>query len=194
MSEPVLRRVVRRETHSPRSVAFAVVVLLTIVACLYLAVETVLSLASQPALLIRPIDALAWLAALPTDVPVGAVIAGGLAVAVVGAWLILLAVSPGRLSKHEMDAGGRAALVDNGVLAAAIAQRVSDETGLARDRVTVGVAHRSVDVSVKPGAGIPVDRAQVNAVAEAELSGFKLTRPLRTRVRVERTDDEEKSA
>ncbi len=194
MSEPVLRRVVRRETHSPRSVAFAVVVLLTIVACLYLAVETVLSLASQPALLIRPIDALAWLAALPTDVPVGAVIAGGLAVAVVGVWLILLAVTPGRLSKHEMDAGGRAALVDNGVLAAAIAQRVSDETGLARDRVTVGVAHRSVDVSVKPGAGIPVDRAQVNAVAEAELSGFKLARPLRTRVRVERTDDEEKSA
>lgn len=194
MSEPVLRRVVRRETHSPRSVAFAVVVLLTIVACLYLAVETVLSLASQPALLVRPIDALAWLAALPTDVPVGAVIAGGLAVAVVGVWLILLAVTPGRLSKHEMDAGGRAALVDNGVLAAAIAQRVSDETGLARDRVTVGVAHRSVDVSVKPGAGIPVDRAQVNAVAEAELSGFKLTRPLRTRVRVERTDDEEKSA
>ena len=194
MSEPVLRRVVRRETHSPRSVAFAAVVLLTIIACLYLAVETVLSLASQPALLIRPIDALAWLAALPTDVPVGAVIAGGLAVAVVGAWLILLAVSPGRLSKHEMDAGGRAALVDNGVLAAAIAQRVSDETGLARDRVTVGVAHRSVDVSVKPGAGIPVDRAQVNAVAEAELSGFKLTRPLRTRVRVERTDDEEKAA
>lgn len=194
MSEPVLRRVVRRETHSPRSVAFAVVVLLTIVACLYLAVETVLSLASQPALLVRPIDALAWLAALPTDVPVGAVIAGGLAVAVVGVWLVLLSVSPGRLSKHEMDAGGRAALVDNGVLAAAIAQRVSDETGLARDRVTVGVAHRSVDVSVKPGAGIPVDRAQVNAVAEAELSGFKLTRPLRTRVRVERTDDEEKAA
>ncbi|MCK6081597.1 DNA/RNA endonuclease G [Microbacterium sp. EYE_5] len=194
MSEPVLRRVVRRETHSPRSVAFAVVVLLTIVACLYLAVETVLSLASQPALLVRPIDALAWLAALPADVPVGAVIAGGLAVAVVGVWLILLAVTPGRLSKHEMDAGGRAALVDNGVLAAAIAQRVSDETGLARDRVTVGVAHRSVDVSVKPGAGIPVDRAQVNAVAEAELSGFKLTRPLRTRVRVERTDDEEKAA
>jgi hypothetical protein len=194
MSEPVLRRVVRRETHSPRSVAFAVVVLLTIVACLYLAVETALSLASQPALLVRPIDALAWLAALPTDIPVGTVIAGGLAVAVVGALLILLAVSPGRLSKHEMDAGDRAALVDNGVLAAAIAQRVSDEVGLARDRVTVGVAHRSVDVSVAPGAGVPVDRAQVSAVAEAELSTFKLTRSLRTRVRVQRTDDEEQAA
>jgi hypothetical protein len=194
MSETVLRRVLRRETHSSRSVAFAVVVLLTIVACVYLAIETVLSLASQPALLVRPIDALAWLAAIPADLPVGVVVAGGLAVAVLGVWLILLAVSPGRLSKHEMDAGGRAALVDNGVLAAAIAQRVSDETGLARDRVTVGVAHRSVDVSVKPGAGIPVDRAQVSAVAEAELSGFKLTRPLRTRVRVECTDDEKEAA
>ena len=48
MTTPVLRRVVRRETHSPRSVAFALVVLLGIVLALYVAVELILALASQP--------------------------------------------------------------------------------------------------------------------------------------------------
>lgn len=189
MSSPVLRRVVRRETHSSRSVAFAVVVVAGVVVSLFFAIETVLSLVDRPAMLVRPVDALAWVGRLPTALPSGAVIAGGLAVAAVGVWLLFLAVLPGRLSKHELVAGGRAAVVDNGVLAAAVAQRVSDETGLARDRVTVGVAHRSVDISVKPGAGIPVERGEILALAEAELSAFALVRPLRTRVRIERADE-----
>ena len=194
MTTPVLRRVVRRETHSPRSVAFAVVVLLGIILALYVAVELILALAAQPALFVRPMAALQWLAGLPSSVPVAAGVAGGLVVAALGLWLVVLAVSPGRLSKHEMDAGGRVAVVDNGVVASALAQRVSDETGIARDRVTVGVAHRSVDVTVRPGAGIPIEKAQVNSLAEAEIASLKLARPVRTRVRIERHAEEEKAA
>ncbi|AZS44681.1 DUF6286 domain-containing protein [Microbacterium oleivorans] len=194
MTTPVLRRVVRRETHSPRSVAFAVVVLLGIILALYVAVELILALAAQPALFVRPMAALQWLAGLPSSVPVAAGVAGGLVVAALGLWLVVLAVSPGRLSKHEMDAGGRVAVVDNGVVASALAQRVSDETGIARDRVTVGVAHRSVDVTVRPGAGIPIEKAQVTSLAEAEIASLKLARPVRTRVRIERHDEEEKAA
>ncbi|CAL4860614.1 DUF6286 domain-containing protein [Microbacterium sp. MM2322] len=194
MTTPVLRRVVRRETHSPRSVAFALVVLLGIVLALYVAVELILALASQPSLLVRPMSALQWLAGLPSNAPVAAAVAGGLIAAALGLWLVVLAVSPGRLSKHEVDAGGRVAVIDNGVLASALAQRVSDETGIARDRVTVGVAHRSVDVTVRPGAGIPIDETEVTALAEAEIASLKLARPVRTRVRVERHDEEEKAA
>lgn len=194
MTTPVLRRVVRRETHSPRSVAFALVVLLAVLACLYVAVELILALAALPPLLVRPMAALEWVAALPTDVPVAAAVAGGLVVAALGVWLLVLALAPGRLSKHEVDAGGRAAVIDNGVLASSLAQRVSDETGLARDRVTVGVAHRSIDVTVRPGAGIPIDKGQVETVTAAEVAALKLARPVRTRVRIERTDEEEKSA
>lgn len=194
MTTPVLRRVVRRETHSPRSVAFAVVVVVGIVLALYVAVELILALASQTPLLVRPMTALEWLAGLPGNAPVAAAVAGGVVVAAVGLWLVILAISPGRLSKHEVDAGGRVAVIDNGVLASALAQRVSDETGIARDRVTVGVAHRSVDVSVRPGAGIPIEKSQVASFAEAEVASLKLARPVRTRVRIERTDDEEKVA
>lgn len=194
MTTPVLRRVVRRETHSPRSVAFALVVLLAVLVCLYVAVELILALAALPPLLVRPMAALEWIVALPTDVPVAAVVAGGLVVAALGVWLLVLALAPGRLSKHEVDAGGRAAVVDNGVLASALAQRVSDETGIARDRVTVGVAHRSVDVTVRPGAGIPVEKSQVEEFAAAEIAALKLARPVRTRVRIQRTDEEEQAA
>lgn len=194
MTTPVLRRVVRRETHSPRSVAFALVVLVAIILALYVAVELVLALAAQPALLVRPVAALEWLAGLPGNAPVAAGVAGGLVVAAIGLWLVVLAVAPGRLSKHEVDAGGRVAVIDNGVLAAALAQRVSDEIGVVRDRVTVGVAHRSVDVTVRPGAGIPVDKTQVTSLADAEIAALKLARPVRTRVRIARPDDEEKAA
>ncbi|MFJ6679832.1 DUF6286 domain-containing protein [Microbacterium sp. NPDC091382] len=194
MTTPVLRRVVRRETHSPRSVAFALVVLLGIVLALYVAVELVLALAAQPPLLARPMTALRWLAGLPGGVPTAAGVAGGLVVAAIGLWLVILAIAPGRLSKHEVDAGGRVAVIDNGVLASALAQRVSDEIGVARDRVTVGVAHRSVDVTVRPGAGIPIERSEVAALAEAEIASLRLARPVRARVRIERTDGEEKAA
>ncbi|WP_065569818.1 DUF6286 domain-containing protein [Microbacterium oleivorans] len=194
MTTPVLRRVVRRETHSPRSVAFAVVVLIGIALALYVAVELILALAAQPALLVRPMAALESLAGLPSNAPVAAGVAGGLVAAALGLWLVILALAPGRLSKHEVDAGGRVAVVDNGVLASSLAQRVSDEIGIARDRVTVGVAHRSVDVTVRPGAGIPVDKAQVTSLADAEIASLKLARPVRTRVRIARPDDEEKAA
>ena len=54
MSTPALRRVIRRETHSPRTVAMFVAVVLLILALAYVALEIVLSLAAQPALLVGP--------------------------------------------------------------------------------------------------------------------------------------------
>jgi hypothetical protein len=169
MSTPALRRVIRRETHSPRTVAMFVV----------------LSLAAQPALLLGPAAAAGWLVGLPTQ-PAGLVIAGSIVLAVIGLIFIWLAVTPGRLSKHALEAGDRAVVVDNGVIASALAQHIADETGIPRDDITVGVGHRSVDVTMRPGAGIPLDQATVQSVAEQELQTYRLTRSIRTRVRIER--------
>lgn len=185
MSTPALRRVVRRETHSPRTVAMFVAVILLILALAYIGIEIVLSLLAQPALLLGPAAAAGWLVGLPTF-PAGLVIAGGVVLALIGLVFIVLAVTPGRLSKHVLEAGDRAVIVDNGVIASALAQHLADETGIARDAITVGVGHRSVDVTVRPGAGIPLDRAEVGSVAEAELQTYRLARPVRTHVRIER--------
>ncbi|MEN0024533.1 MAG: DUF6286 domain-containing protein [Microbacterium sp.] len=191
MTSPALRRVVRRETHSPRTVAMFVAVILLILALAYIGLEIVLSLLAQPALLLGPAAAAGWLVGLPTAQPAGLVIAGSVVLAIIGLIFIWLAVTPGRLSRHTIDAGDRAVVVDNGVIASALAQHLAEETGLARDDVTVGVGHRSVDVTVRPGVGIPVDKAAVQSAAEAEIETYRLTRSVRTRVRIERPTQED---
>lgn len=193
MSTPVLRRVVRRETHSPRTVAVFVAVILLILALAYVGLEVVLYLASQPALLAGPVAGWGWLLGLPKAQPAGLVIAGSVVLAMIGLVFIWLAVTPGRLSRHRLEAGGRAVVVDNGVIASALAQHLAEETGIVRENITVGVGHRSVDVTVRPGVGIPLDKSTVQSAAEAELGTYRLVRPVRTRVRIERpteTEDE----
>ncbi|KQR48325.1 DNA/RNA endonuclease G [Microbacterium sp. Leaf161] len=191
MSTPVLRRVVRRETHSPRTVAMFVAVILLVLALAYIGLEIVLSLAAQPALLLGPAAAGGWLVGLPTAQPAGLVIAGSVVLAVIGIVFVVLAITPGRLSKHTLESDDRAVVVDNGVIASALAQHLSEETGLARDSITVGVGHRSVDVTVRPGAGIPLDKNAVRSAAEAELQTYRLTRNVSTRVRIERPNAKE---
>lgn len=186
MSSPVLRRVVRRETHSPRTVAMIVAVVLVILALLFVGTEIVLNLAGQPALLLGPAASLAWVVGLPTGVPAGASIAIGAVVAIVGFVLIVLAIAPGRLSKHELRVGENAVVADNGVIASALAQRVSDDTGLPRDQVRVGVGHRSVDVTLTPAVGVPVDEQRVRGVVGEELESYRLAKTLRTSLRVQR--------
>lgn len=191
MSTPVLCRVVRRETHSPRTVAVFVAVIVLILALAYIGLEIVLYLAAQPALLAGPVAGWGWLVGLPTAQPAGLVIAGSAVLALIGLVFIWLAVMPGRLSKHTLEAGGRAVVVDNGVIASALAQHLSEEIGIARENITVGVGHRSVDVTVRPGAGIPLDKNEVQAAAEAELGSYRLTRTVRTRARIERPTEKE---
>ena len=191
MSTPVLRRVVRRETHSPRTVAVFVAVILLILALAYIGLEIVLYLAAQPALLVGPVAGWGWLVGLPTAQPSGLVIAGSAVLALIGLVFIWLAVMPGRLSKHALEAGGRAVVVDNGVIASALAQHLSEEIGIGRENITVGVGHRSVDVTVRPGAGVPLDKSAVQSAAEAELGSYRLSRAVRVRVRIERPTERE---
>jgi hypothetical protein len=191
MSDPALRRVVRRETHSPRTVAMFTALLVLILALAYIGTEIVLRLLSQPALLLGPAQGLAFLAGLPTSQPSGLVVVIGGAIALVGLVFVVLAVTPGRLSKHQMQWDGRAVVVDNGVVAAALAQHVSDETGLPRDRITVGVGHRRVDVTVRPGAGVPLDESRLRDIVEREVSDYRLTPSVKTSVRVARPTESE---
>ncbi|MEH3090008.1 MAG: DUF6286 domain-containing protein [Microbacterium arborescens] len=194
MSSPVLRRVVRRETHSPRTVAMIVAVVLVILALVYAGTEIVLNLAGQPALLLGPAAALGWVVGLPTEVPAGVGITIGAVVALLGLVLVVLAITPGRLSKHQLVVGESAVVADNGVIASAIAQRVSDDSGLPRDQVRVGVGHRVVDVTLSPAVGVPVDEDSVRRVVDDELGSYRLAAKMRSSLRVERPRDQEEKA
>ncbi|NYF15399.1 type IV secretory pathway TrbD component [Microbacterium sp. AK009] len=192
MTDRTLTRVVRRETHSPRTVAMFVAVILLILALIYVGVELVLSLLAQPALVAAPGLIAQWLVALPGDQPTPLVIVGGAILAVLGVVFVILAVTPGRLSKHELalDGSDRAVVVDNGVIAAAVAERISAETGVARDRVTVGVAHRIADVTVRPDPGVVLDRESVRRAATEEIDAYRLTPRVKVRARVEQSRQE----
>lgn len=192
MSNPVLTRALRRETHSPRSAATAIVAVIIMLVLAYLAVEIILDLAGQPALLVSPGALLAATADVSTFAP-GAVGAAGVVLALAGLVLVSLALGPGRLAKHAMTLDERAVSVDNGVIASSLAQRVSDELGMDRRRVEVevGVGHRSVDVAVRPVLGVQIDSDEVRAIVDDELASYRLARTLSTRVRIERSSDRE---
>lgn len=186
MTDPALRRVVRRETHSPRTVAMVVAVVVVIAVLAFVAVELVLSLLGQPALLLAPADSLRRLIDVPTAVPPGIRVAVGAGIVLVAIVLITLAVAPGRLPKRQLELGEHAVVADNGVIASALAQRVSAESGLPRDQVRVGVGHRSVDVTVRPALGVPVDDAHIRSTVGDELQSYRLSGRTRIAVRVER--------
>ncbi|CAN3700583.1 MULTISPECIES: hypothetical protein [unclassified Microbacterium] len=191
MTDAVLRTVVRRETHSPRTVAMIVVAVLLLLVLAYAAVEIILNLVGQPALLVAPGEALNAIVAAPTALLPVAFIVGGIVLALVGVLVLVLALKPGRLSRHEMAWGERAVVVDNGVVASAVAQHLSNESGIARDDIVVGVAHRSVDVTVRPPVGIPVDEAELRRLVEEEVTSYKLSPAVRTHLRVQRPDTKE---
>lgn len=191
MSSPAFRRVLRRETHSPRTVAMIIAVLLLLVVLIYIGTEIVLFLLAQPALLLGPAAAATWLIGLPTAQPGWLVAVFGVVLAVLGVIFVFLALAPGRLSKHQMQHDNRAVLVDNGVIAASVAQHLSDETGIAREDITVGVSHRTVDVTVHTAVGVPLDKDPIQQLAATEVDSYQLTPKVKTRVRVERPKQNE---
>lgn len=194
MSDRALARVLRRETHSPRTVAMIVAVALAVAVLVYTVAECVAFLLGGRPLLATPGAAIEWLVGLPDTEPRGAVTAGAAVVAVVGVVFIALALSPGRLPKHGLAAEGRAALVDNGVIASSLAQRLSHDTGVRRDHVVVGVGHRSIDVTLDPGPGALLEEADVRASAQSEIDAYRLTRPVSLRVRILRPRENDSRA
>lgn len=184
MSNHVLERVVRRESHSSRSVAAAIVLLLVIVVLAWVATETILRSLELPALLAPPGAMATWLADLPQSGQDAAIVAGSVVVALIGVACVILALAPGRLAKQRVKNEGPAILVDNGALASAIAQGVANDLSFDRREVSVGVGHRVVDVTIRPSFGVEVDRSVVSASAARELTQIGLEREPRVRVYV----------
>ena len=180
-------RIVRRETHSPRTVATIVLASLGILACAYAGIELVLRMLAQPPLLVAPEDALEWLATLPGLQPSAAITAGGILVALIGVLLMLHAVTPGRMARHQMLDDNRAVLVDNGVLASSIARRVETVARVPNGQAVVSVSHRRASVDVTPTSGIPVDEGAIRAAVDDEIASYNLRPGLRTTVRINPT-------
>lgn len=165
------RRVLRRETHAPRTIPALVVAIVGAVLCLALLAGGVWWLvdAAFREEIARGLDGLPGLGPQALPIGIGAVL---VLLAVV---LLALAVLPGRRRRRARTTERTALLVDDGVIADSIAGAVARRAGVDRDRVAVTVASRTVAVRITPTSGIPVDRSAAEAVVNDILSGVGFT-------------------
>ncbi|WP_314325903.1 hypothetical protein [Paenarthrobacter ilicis] len=180
----ILRRMVRRETHSSRALASVIAASILIVTFLWLALEYILWLLKDQPLLASPAQMLKWLVDLPaTTLPAG-MVAAGAGLGIVGLLVIGLAVGRGRRSRRALASERTATVVDDEVIAAAVSSKSRLAAGLAPGQVTTTVGHRSVRVQVRPTSGVTMDLDSVKKVLDDELATYALDRQVTPNVRV----------
>jgi hypothetical protein len=177
-STPLLRRLVRRELHSPRSTAAIVIAIALVIVAVWIAVETVLALVGVPPLLVAPGDIPSAAASLPTTQPAILGVSGAV-VLLLGLVLLGLAIGPGRRHRHVLATDRVLAVVDDEVIASALAQRASATASTHPDGTVVAVGRRTVGIRITPASGIAVDRDAVDRAVAADLDAFALQPPLR---------------
>jgi hypothetical protein len=177
------RRVVRRETHSPRTTVTLIALLVLVIVAVWLGTEIVLNLLGLAPLLIAPTDLAAAVAAAAT-LSLASVLSAGIAAVIVGLLLLFLGVLPGRKGKHSRIGERAAVIVDDRVIAASLATQAAKTAGTTREQVKVAVGSGSVDVIVTPASGVPVDQVEVQDTVEREIADYDLNPRMRARVRV----------
>jgi hypothetical protein len=114
----------------------------------------------------------------------GALITAGAVLGVIGILLIIAALKPGRRGRHVIDAGDTAAVVNDEVIASALARSAASEAGLSPDRAVASVGRRSASVRITPISGLPIDRDAVQQAVRERAESLSLTPALRTRVTI----------
>lgn len=178
---PAYRRVLRRETYSPRSLLAIVVSVIIIVLCAYVGTEIVLAMLGRPALLAAPLDMLSTVATLATQSAIWVTLIGA-GLMILGLLVLIGAITPGRRARHQMAADRAAVVVDNEVVASALARTASYAGVVDPDNTTVSVSLRRAAVHLTPTSGVPVHEHVVESAVAEQLESFRLTPSLRTSV------------
>lgn len=164
-----LETAIRRETGSGRVLASAMVALIVTLLCVYALLESTLQAINQPAWLIDPESAARFVAGLPDDADRGILGLLGLVTAVVGLIFVLVALRRGRSGRRSLPGGRIAVVLDDEVLASALARRARSAATVRPEQVTVVLSRNEAIVNVRPTSGIPVSAEAVLAAVEDEL-------------------------
>jgi hypothetical protein len=169
MNDAERRRLERRELTSPRSTAAVLAALLVSAICLYFMFEAALKAIGQDVWIRSPAQWGDWFAGLPGTAQPLVLAAGSLAVLALGLYFLLQGLLPGRKARQAMPDPRAVVVVDNSVLASALARRARLQAGVTPDQVVVIVARNRVEVQLRPTSGIGIDAAAVHAAVEDEL-------------------------
>lgn len=164
-----LQRILKRETRSSRAGMAALAAALVIAACLYALLESALRAIGQPPWLIDPQTAAERLTALPGGISPLLLGALGGVVAMVGLMFFLNAVLPGRKSRHLLEDPRAGVVVDDEVIASALARAARTAANVTQEQVMVVVSQRLVVVNVRPTSGVPLHEERILAAVEDEL-------------------------
>lgn len=167
--EPGMARILRRETHSSRAGAAGIAAVLVIVLCVYALLESAVRALGQPPWLIDPGTAAERIIALPAGISPLLLGASGAVIAMFGLFFFLHAVLPGRRARHLLRDPRIAVVVDDEVLASALARRARLAANVTQEQVMVVVSQRQVVVNVRPTSGSPVSEEAVLSAVQAEL-------------------------
>lgn len=169
-----MQRALRRETHSPRSALSVVAAVAVAAGALYCLLEFTLAALGQPSWLVHPLEAGAWLAALPGPYSPLLLGAAGVVLALLGLIFLGNGLLPGRRARHVVSDPRVAIVVDDEVVASALARCARMAAGVTREQVMVVVSARVVQVNIRPTSGIRLSEAAIQAAVEAELADMAL--------------------
>lgn len=164
-----MRRVLHRETHSSRAVAACLAAVLVGLVSLYGLLEAAVRVIGQPPWLIDPQTAAERIVALPNGIPPLLLGVTGAVVAAAGLFFLLSAILPGRRARHLLEEPGIAVVVDDEVIASALARRARQSANVTPEQVMVVVSQRQAVVNVRPTSGVPVSETTVREAVEDEL-------------------------
>ncbi|WP_284981932.1 DUF6286 domain-containing protein [Arthrobacter sp. efr-133-TYG-118] len=164
-----LQRILKRETRSSRAGMAGLAAALVIAACVYALLESALRAIGQPPWLIDPQTAAERLTALPGGISPLLLGALGGVVAMVGLIFFLNAVLPGRKSRHLLEDPRAGVVVDDEVIASALARAARTAANVTQEQVMVVVSQRLVLVNVRPTSGVPLHEERILAAVEDEL-------------------------
>ncbi|UVJ41487.1 DUF6286 domain-containing protein [Arthrobacter sp. CJ23] len=164
-----MRRILHRESFSARAGAAGLAAGLVIVLCVYALLESAVRVVGQPPWLIDPGTAAERLIALPQGISPLLLGASGGVIAMVGLFFLLNAVLPGRRARHLLQDPRVAVVVDDEVIASALARRARTAAGVSQEQVMVVVSKRLVVVNVRPTSGVPISGDSISAAVREEL-------------------------
>ncbi|MEO5993449.1 MAG: hypothetical protein ABIP92_07890 [Arthrobacter sp.] len=178
-----IRRIARRETRRSRALASIITAAALILGLLWLSAEAVLSLTGNAALLAAPGQIGQWMATLAANTLPAGLVAAGAGLILTGLLYLVLALGPGRRSRHIMASNRAAVVVDDDVIAASVSRSARTAADLAPEQVTTTVGGRTVEVVIHPSSGIKADAAAADLAVREEIARYGLPAAPRITVR-----------
>lgn len=186
MTGPIVR-ITKRELRSSRAAVAIIAAIVVAFLAVYCLLEAMLSLLGQPAWLVDPLTAARGLSELPAGISPALLAVIGALIFFLGAGFFLNGLLAGRRARHLIEDPRIGVVVDDEVVASALARKARMAAGVTREQVMVVVSARNAQVNVRPTSGITLDEASIQAEVEAEVSAMRLNPTLAVTVNLATT-------